>query len=109
MNRPLAATVFSVACLASGHSQAVWDYSLVQKLAMFDAVEAVCRPIDKKLFDAAKGRLLSLTNEEKAQMDDARRSDEYAQTLQGVKQELSEMVVGDLPSRRSACKKLLER
>jgi hypothetical protein len=89
---------------------AVWDYSLGAKLAMYDALESVCKPwAPQEVARMLDQFQRTLSQDEKDQMESARTTDEYKEVFEGGRKEASEWFRSSPGKERELCVDLLSR
>jgi predicted PilT family ATPase len=93
MFRSLLYIILCCTALAPLHARAVWEFSLPAKLAIYDAVEELCRPVYPSEFENRSAETeLYLFAEERSQMKVARQSSEYRETFNEVRDELAQQI-----------------
>lgn len=93
MSRRIVYIILCCTALAPLHAQAVWDYSLTEKLAMYDAVETHCRPVYPAAFESISvEKALHLDAEERSQIEMVRQSTQYREVRSGASDELAKLI-----------------
>ncbi|QNA89447.1 hypothetical protein G4G28_14955 [Massilia sp. Dwa41.01b] len=110
MSRGLLHATFCCCALAPLHAHAVWDYSLTEKLAIYDAVEKHCRPLIPAAFEGKSAdKVLHLDAEDRSRIKTVRQSPEYREVLSGASDELSQqLAAAGKDGAANICKDLMD-
>lgn len=103
-------TILLAAIFAPVSVNAVWDYSLAAKAALYDAVTSACRTIDPNGAKEAIDKFeRTLSADERRDLTGVRRSAEYKKVFDDAVKEAHVRVTGNAEAKHKACSVLLER
>lgn len=110
MSRSLVYIILGCAS-ASLHAHADWDYPVSAQLAMYDAIEHRCGPVDRATLRQKHAEMVKrFSPEERAEMKNARQSAQYREVLAGASQELAQMIArAGEDGESKICKEMIQR